>query len=207
MPDYAYLFSRVGATNEAVLERKLRAASLRYIREHPTYVAKVAWWNTRRMLDLGGLRRSRSTAATITIDHYWADRGLLCFWIFAALALAGAFTAMARRVPWYVWAVPVLKYLERRLPRRGDPALPHADRSLPGAPRHGGARHRRAVRTAPLAKGRAPSPACVRVADVHAPPARQSHGPDSPRRRRQSPTPLRSGHEGRCHERHRVPSL
>ena len=26
-----------------------------------------------------------------------------------------------------------------------------------------------------------------------------------PRRRRQSPAPLRSGHEGRCHERHRVP--
>ena len=104
MPDYAYLFNRVGETNEAVLEQKLRAASLHYIREHPTYVAKVAWWNTRRMLDLASLRRSRSTAATITIDHYWADRGLLCFWVFAALALAGAFTAMARRAPWYVWA-------------------------------------------------------------------------------------------------------
>ena len=63
------------------------------------------------MLDLGSLRRSRSTAATITIDHYWADRGLLCFWIFAALALAGAFTAMARRAPWYVWAFPVLSFL------------------------------------------------------------------------------------------------
>ena len=52
VPDYAYLFSRVGETNEAVLEQKLRAASLHYIREHPTYVAKVGWWNTRRMLDL-----------------------------------------------------------------------------------------------------------------------------------------------------------
>ena len=106
VPDYAYLFNRVGQTNEAVLEQKLRAASLHYIREHPTYVAKVGWWNTRRMLDLGSLRRSRATAATITIDHYWADRGLLCFWVFAALALAGAFTAMARRAPWYVWAFP-----------------------------------------------------------------------------------------------------
>jgi hypothetical protein len=111
VPDYAYLFNRVRQTNEAVLERKLRSASLHYIREHPTYVAKVAWWNTRRMLDLGGWRRSRATAATITIDHLWADRGILCFWIFAALALAGAFTAMARRAPWWVWAMPVLMFL------------------------------------------------------------------------------------------------
>ena len=42
VPDYAYLFRRVGETNEAVLEAELRAASLHYIREHPTYVAKVA---------------------------------------------------------------------------------------------------------------------------------------------------------------------
>jgi 4-amino-4-deoxy-L-arabinose transferase-like glycosyltransferase len=111
VPDYAYLFNRVGETNEATLERELRSASLRYIGEHPTYVAKVAWWNTRRMLDLASLRRSRATAATITIDHFWADRGIVCFWAFAALALAGAFTAMARRAPWYVWAMPVLMFL------------------------------------------------------------------------------------------------
>jgi 4-amino-4-deoxy-L-arabinose transferase-like glycosyltransferase len=111
VPDYAYLFNRVRQTNEAVLERRLRSASLHYIGEHPTYVAKVAWWNARRLLDLAGLRRSRATAATITIDHLWADRGIVCFWAFAALALAGAFTAMARRAPWYVWAMPVLMFL------------------------------------------------------------------------------------------------
>jgi 4-amino-4-deoxy-L-arabinose transferase-like glycosyltransferase len=111
VPDYAHLFNRVGETNEAVLERELRSASLRYIREHPTYVAKVAWWNTRRMLDLASLRRSRATAATITINHFWADRGILCFWIFAALAIAGAFTAMARRAPLWVWAMPILMFL------------------------------------------------------------------------------------------------
>jgi 4-amino-4-deoxy-L-arabinose transferase-like glycosyltransferase len=111
IPDYAYLYGRVEETPEPVLEKKLRAASLHYIREHPTYVAKVGWWNTRRMLELAGLRRSRATAATITINHFWADRGILCFWIFAALALGGALTAMARRVPLYVWAMPVLMFL------------------------------------------------------------------------------------------------
>jgi 4-amino-4-deoxy-L-arabinose transferase-like glycosyltransferase len=111
VPDYAYLFNRVRETPEATLEKELRSASLHYIGEHPTYVAKVGWWNTRRMLDLASLRRSRATAATITINHFWADRGILCFWIFAALALAGAFTAMARRAPLWVWAMPVLMFL------------------------------------------------------------------------------------------------
>jgi 4-amino-4-deoxy-L-arabinose transferase-like glycosyltransferase len=111
IPDYAPLFRRVGTTPELVLERELRRAALRYIAHHPLFVAKVGWWNTRRMLDLAGRRRSRATAATITINHKWADRGILCFWVFAALALAGAFTAMARRTPWYVWAMPVLMFL------------------------------------------------------------------------------------------------
>jgi 4-amino-4-deoxy-L-arabinose transferase-like glycosyltransferase len=111
VPDYAYLFNRVRQIPEPTLERELRSASYHYIREHPAYVLKVGWWNTRRMLDLAGRARSRATAATITIDHKWADRGLACFWIVAALALAGAFTPMARRAPWFVWAFPVLMFL------------------------------------------------------------------------------------------------
>jgi 4-amino-4-deoxy-L-arabinose transferase-like glycosyltransferase len=111
VPDYAYLFRRVRDIPEATLEKDLRAASLRYIRAHPTYVAKVGWWNTRRMLDLAGQRRSRATAATITIDHTWADRGVLCFWIVSAMALAAALAGAARRTPWFVWAFPVLMFL------------------------------------------------------------------------------------------------
>jgi 4-amino-4-deoxy-L-arabinose transferase-like glycosyltransferase len=111
VPDYAYLFRRVRQIPEATLEKDLRAASLRYIRAHPFYVAKVGWWNTRRMLDLGGQRRSRATAATITIDHTWADRGVLCFWIVTALAVVSALAGVARRTPWFVWAFPALMFL------------------------------------------------------------------------------------------------
>jgi 4-amino-4-deoxy-L-arabinose transferase-like glycosyltransferase len=111
LPDYAYLFDRVRQIPEPQLERELRAASLRYIRAHPFYVAKVGWWNTRRMVELGGWARSRATAATITINHKWADRGIVCFWIVAALALAGAVAGVARRTPWFVWAVPALMFL------------------------------------------------------------------------------------------------
>jgi 4-amino-4-deoxy-L-arabinose transferase-like glycosyltransferase len=111
VPDYAYLFRRVREIPEATLEKDLRAASLRYIRAHPLYVAKVGWWNTRRMLDLAGQRRSRATAATITIDHTWADRGVLCFWIVTTVALAAALCGVARRTPWLVWSFPALMFL------------------------------------------------------------------------------------------------
>jgi 4-amino-4-deoxy-L-arabinose transferase-like glycosyltransferase len=111
IPDYAQLWAKIDVTPEPVLERELRAAAFRYIRKHPTFVLKVGWWNSRRMLDLAGLRRSRATAATITIDHRWADRGIVCFWTVAGLALLGAFTRRARRAPPYIWLVPALMFL------------------------------------------------------------------------------------------------
>jgi 4-amino-4-deoxy-L-arabinose transferase-like glycosyltransferase len=111
IPDYANLFEQVDRTPEPVLEGELRRAALRYIAHHPLFVATVGWWNTRRMLELAGRRRSRATAATITINHKWADRGIVCFWIVAGLALAGLATRRARRAPAFVWAVPVLMFL------------------------------------------------------------------------------------------------
>jgi 4-amino-4-deoxy-L-arabinose transferase-like glycosyltransferase len=111
VPEYGDLFRHIHQIPEAKLDHELRVSSERYIREHPTYVAKVGWWNTRRMLDLASQRRSRATAATITIDHKWADRGVLCFWIVAALALAGAVAGAARGTPRFVWAFPALMFL------------------------------------------------------------------------------------------------
>ena len=81
-------------------------------------------------------RRSPSTTSGPTA-------GILCFWIFAALALAGAFTAMARRTPWYVWAMPILMFfsvvfLVVETPRYRTPIDPFIV-----APGHGGAGHGR----------------------------------------------------------------
>jgi Dolichyl-phosphate-mannose-protein mannosyltransferase len=111
VPRYAHFFKDIPTTPEPVLERRLRRAALHYIGEHPLYVAEVGFWNTVRLLDLAGRRRSRATAATIGIDHRWADAGVVCFWACAALALAGAATAAARRAPRFLWAVPAVYVL------------------------------------------------------------------------------------------------
>ena len=111
VPEYAPLYQHVSSIPEAQLERRLRASALRYIREHPLYVGEVAYWTTRRMLDLGGLDWARHTASTVSVSRSWATAGVICFWVFALLAVGGALTARARRVPGFVWAVPLLMYL------------------------------------------------------------------------------------------------
>jgi 4-amino-4-deoxy-L-arabinose transferase-like glycosyltransferase len=111
VPEYASLWRQVRTTPEATLERRLRRAALDDIADHPLYVAEVGFYNTLRMLDLDGRGRWRATAATITVEHGWADAGVVCFWVFAALAVAGALTGRARRAPPWLWAVPALLFL------------------------------------------------------------------------------------------------
>jgi 4-amino-4-deoxy-L-arabinose transferase-like glycosyltransferase len=109
--DYRPIFNKIRSTPEPVLEKQLRKASLEFIKAHPAYVATVAFWTTRRMLDLAGLDWSIHTAATISVTRGWAIAGVICFWIFALLALVGAFTRQARAAPLWLWAVPLLMYL------------------------------------------------------------------------------------------------
>ncbi|HWK25856.1 MAG TPA: glycosyltransferase family 39 protein [Solirubrobacter sp.] len=109
--DYRPIFNRIRSTPEPVLERELRSAALHFIREHPAYVGTVAYWTTRRMLDLAGLDWSIHTAATISVTRGWAIAGVICFWVFALLAVVGACTRRARAAPLWLWAIPALMYL------------------------------------------------------------------------------------------------
>ena len=109
--DYRPIYNRIRTTPEPVLEKQLRDASLEFIKAHPGYVLTVAYWTTRRMLDLAGMDWSIHTAATISATRGWAIAGVVCFWVYALLALAGAFTRPARAAPLWLWAVPLLMYL------------------------------------------------------------------------------------------------
>jgi 4-amino-4-deoxy-L-arabinose transferase-like glycosyltransferase len=109
--DYRGLFKQVRATPEPVLERQLRRASLRFARDHPGYVLTVGYWTTLRMLELAGLDWSIHTAATVGAGRGWAVAGVVCFWLFALAAVAGACTRRARAAPLWVWAFPALMHL------------------------------------------------------------------------------------------------
>jgi 4-amino-4-deoxy-L-arabinose transferase-like glycosyltransferase len=109
--DYRPIFSKIRSTSEPVLEKQLRKASIEFIKDHPGYVLTVGYWTTRRMLDLAGIDWSIHTAATISATRGWAIAGVICFWIFALLAIFGATTRRARAAPLWVWTVPLLMYL------------------------------------------------------------------------------------------------
>jgi 4-amino-4-deoxy-L-arabinose transferase-like glycosyltransferase len=113
VPEVQYLVrtSAWRRTGEARLERRLRAVSLRFIADHPGYVPRVVFWNTARALDLAGLTWSRHTYSTVSVTAGWATAGVVVFWLFALLAIGGALTRRARRIPLHVAAVPVLLWL------------------------------------------------------------------------------------------------
>ena len=108
VPELRAIDRRHPGEPEAERERRWRAVALDYIREHPTYVATVAYWNTRRLLDLVSRDWSRHTASTVSVTPGWSDIGVVCFWVFAVLAL---FARRVREAPAYVWAVPLLMYV------------------------------------------------------------------------------------------------
>jgi 4-amino-4-deoxy-L-arabinose transferase-like glycosyltransferase len=129
VPAYEDLAQRVSKIPEAELERRVRERALDYIRERPVSVAEVGFWNTIRMLELAGFARARETAATISIPSGPAIAGVLCFWLYALLAIGGAFTARARATPLHVWLVPLLfaasvVFLTLETPRYRTPVDP-----------------------------------------------------------------------------------
>ena len=106
--EYDHLTDDFATTPEAVMEGDLRRAALTFIGEHPAYLLSVAYWNTRRLLDLASWRWSIHTASTISVTAGWAAIGVICFWVFAALALLGVRRAPA---PAFVWLVPLAMYV------------------------------------------------------------------------------------------------
>ncbi len=108
VPELRAIDRRHPGEPEAAREQRWRSVALEYIGEHPTYVATVAYWNTRRLLDLVSRDWSRHTASTVSVTPGWSDVGVVCFWVFAVVAL---FARRARAAPAFVWAVPIMMYL------------------------------------------------------------------------------------------------
>ena len=108
VPEYRDVYARRRELRETEIDAITRVRVRAYVRRHPESLLGVAWWNGRRLLELEGADRSRMTAGTIGAGHAYADAARWAFWVVLALAAAGALTPAARRVPGWVWLVPVL---------------------------------------------------------------------------------------------------
>lgn len=108
LPEYASLFERPDL-DEADLDERLRSRALREIREHPGFVLEAGFLNAGRLAHWSGPSRARTEARQILgIPRSVTDAGVYGFYVIAALALVGCATSAIRRVPRFVWLVPLM---------------------------------------------------------------------------------------------------
>lgn len=93
---------------EPQLGATLEHQALHYISDHPFSPFAVAFHNTLRLLELEGTYAWRQSAMAISLSTNTAQVGVFSFWALCLLALAGAFTRLARSAPKWVWMVPLL---------------------------------------------------------------------------------------------------
>lgn len=108
VPEYDALIRQPGRS-EAEVSRALRERSVSFIRDDPRYLATVCYWNLRRMLNLAdAIDLERILWRDYGVGRRLSDSSVAGFWILGLLAIGGLFTRAVRRVPLFVWAVPLV---------------------------------------------------------------------------------------------------
>jgi 4-amino-4-deoxy-L-arabinose transferase-like glycosyltransferase len=108
IPQDAPLARTAGRYEEVALGDRLQSQALSYIGDNPLSPLDVAVHNTLRMFELEGSYAWQASAVAMGLRVDVARTGVVSFWVVCGLALLGAFTAAARRVPRWVWVIPLL---------------------------------------------------------------------------------------------------
>jgi 4-amino-4-deoxy-L-arabinose transferase-like glycosyltransferase len=105
----AHIFASLpSGTNEAQLSERFLNSSVSYAGHHPTYIFKVAFYNTLRLFDLRGPTDSNWLAPLIPWPVKFIELAVLSFYALALVGLFGVVTRRIRGVPWAVWTFPAL---------------------------------------------------------------------------------------------------
>ena len=104
--EFRGLFLHKPPLGEVKIDRRLRDSALSYIQDHPLSLLKVAYWNGRRLFALDGTRMERFIAPFLGVRPLLAEAGIYGFLLLAPFAIAGAFTAGARKIPGWIWLIP-----------------------------------------------------------------------------------------------------
>jgi 4-amino-4-deoxy-L-arabinose transferase-like glycosyltransferase len=109
LPQYRSLFDGE-PVGEVEVNRQFTDGAVDYIADHPGALAAAALRNTLRVFSVDNpVELERSSAAVLGKPRDLAQASVYAFWVLAPLALAGAFSPLARRMPGFVWAIlPIL---------------------------------------------------------------------------------------------------
>jgi 4-amino-4-deoxy-L-arabinose transferase-like glycosyltransferase len=110
-PETAAIINNIDDPTEVNIDKRLRTATIDFIKEHPTYPVEVAFWNSVRLFDLDGGDYNRSIAPFVPYPGWLTKLSIVASFGILILAIIGAFFRAARRVPLAVWAIPVLTYV------------------------------------------------------------------------------------------------
>jgi 4-amino-4-deoxy-L-arabinose transferase-like glycosyltransferase len=105
VPAYRDLFAD-RSLDEKELADALQHRAREYATDHPTYVAKVVFWNSLRLFDLTGFDFGRVVGGSLGYSARVSDLALVGWYLVAPFGLVGAWLAR-RRLPWELWLVPV----------------------------------------------------------------------------------------------------
>ncbi len=143
IPGEGALIRQASHLTEPELGDKLQRQALHYIADHPLAPLNVAYHNTLRLFELEGTYAWQAAAAAISLPISVARAGVFSFWILCLLALAGAFTRLARDRAEVDLVGPAAARAQRGARQRRDAALPRPGRPVPDParrrrPGHGG---------------------------------------------------------------------
>jgi hypothetical protein len=94
--------------DEAVLAQRFASTVLDFAEHDPLYVAKVALFNTGRLLELQGPSTERPAARESGISPLTSDLDVYSFYVLGILALASILAGALRGTPAFMWIVPLL---------------------------------------------------------------------------------------------------
>jgi len=109
--------SETYAGSDYQYDTHMRRSAIEYVIANPTAPFVVGFWGTRRLFFVGG-GGPRWQAFSVGVASQSPRLGLLVaisVWIYALLAIVGAFTRRARRASLWFWAVPVMLFLSAAL--------------------------------------------------------------------------------------------
>ena len=110
LPDAAPLFGRPGY-DEARISSELGGQARKFAFEHPRYVLRVLWLNTRRTLQLADQPLDRTEYEQLGVPSGARTPLEIGVVIMLLLAAAGAVLRRTREAPLFVWLVPLLLFL------------------------------------------------------------------------------------------------
>jgi 4-amino-4-deoxy-L-arabinose transferase-like glycosyltransferase len=108
IPGERPLIRQASHLTEPQIGDKLQSQALHYIADHPLAPVVVAYHNTLRLFEVAGSYAWHASAKAQSLPLGLARAGVFSLWALCLLALAGAFTKLARGAPTWVWFVPLL---------------------------------------------------------------------------------------------------